>query len=229
MYNQECRREAKELDDYQDACCTIFTQLLALLPEAAVDTIKACAEWANIYATKDVPGLRNAPMQAVLNTNNRLYTALQAARSTRATFTLKQRKSESAHNFYERCMAAFQAHSKAGHGWPIETHYKKAIATLAHPPDHDRSNWTNGEPPAEEGKTLDDDCVEALKAIIFLNGLTDQYKEYNDHLANAFAESNDICPKRTLTAKERIARHKPSAAAPTPTPYYVCGLNGPLP
>ena len=101
-------------------------------------------------------------------------------------------------------MTAFQAHSKARHGWPVKPHHKEAIAALAHSPDHDRSNCTAGKPPAEEDKTLYKDCVKALKAIIFLKGLTDQYKEYNSRLANAFAESNCIYPKRTPTAKERI-------------------------
>ena len=55
--------------------------------------------------------------------------------------------------------------------------------------------------------------------MIFLEGLTEKYKEYNDRLANAFAENNDIYPKRTPTAKERIARHKPSAAAPSAATY----------
>ena len=98
-------------------------------------------------------------------------------------------------------MAAFQAHSKAGHGWPVETHYKEAVAALTRSPDHDRSNWTNGKSPAREGETLYDDCVEALKAIIFLEGLTDQYKEYTDRLAKPFAGNNGI-PNRTPTAKE---------------------------
>ena len=88
-----------------------------------MDTIKAHMGWAAIYTNKDVPGFRNVATQAVLNTDSRLYTALQAARSMRTTFTLKQRKSESAHDFYERCMTAFQAHSKAGHGWPVKTHH----------------------------------------------------------------------------------------------------------
>ena len=42
-YQQECKREAAELEDYRDASRTIFTRLLALLPEAAVDTMNARA------------------------------------------------------------------------------------------------------------------------------------------------------------------------------------------
>ena len=75
-YQQECKHEAKELKDYRDTCRTIFTRLLALLPEAAVDTMKARAGWATIYANRDIPGLRNAATQAISNTNSRLYTAL---------------------------------------------------------------------------------------------------------------------------------------------------------
>jgi hypothetical protein len=86
-------------------------------------------------------------------------------------------------------------------------------------PNHDRSNWVDGKPGTKEAETLYDDCIEALKAIIFLEGLTDQYKEYNTRLANAFAENNDIYPKRTPTAKERIARHRTTATAPAPAPY----------
>ena len=55
-----------------------------------MDTIKARAGWATIYADKAVPGLHNVATQTVSNTDSRLYTALQAARSTRTTFTLKQ-------------------------------------------------------------------------------------------------------------------------------------------
>merc|ERR1712086_294572 len=175
--------------------------------------------WATIYANGDIPGLRNAATQVISNTDSRQYITLQAARSTRSTFTLKQRKSESANDFYERCMTAFQAHSEAGHGWPVDAHYKEAVAALAVSPDHDRTRWTGGEPPADEEEALYDDCIEALKAVIFLEGLTEKYKEYNDRLANAFAENNDIYPKRTPTAKERIARHKPSTAAPPAATY----------
>merc|ERR1712153_200979 len=83
-YQQECKHEAAELKDkdYRDASRTIFTRLLALLPEAAVDTMKARAGWATIYANGDIPGLRNAATRAVSNPDSRLYTALQAARST---------------------------------------------------------------------------------------------------------------------------------------------------
>ena len=63
---------------------------MALLPEAAVDTIKARTEWLTIYETKDVPALHNAAMQAVSNPCSRLYTALQATQSTHTTFSLKQ-------------------------------------------------------------------------------------------------------------------------------------------
>ena len=74
-------------------------------------------------------------------------------------------------------------------------------------------------PPAEEGDTFYDNCIEALKVVIFLEGLTDRYKEYDDHLANAFAENNGIYPKCAPTTKERIVRHKPSAATPSSTMY----------
>ena len=33
-YNQECKRKAKELDNYHGTCRTIFTQLLTLLPRS---------------------------------------------------------------------------------------------------------------------------------------------------------------------------------------------------
>jgi hypothetical protein len=52
---------------------------MALLLEAAADTIKARTEWLIIYENKDVPALCNTAMQVVSNTDNRLYTSLQAA------------------------------------------------------------------------------------------------------------------------------------------------------
>ena len=67
-YNQECKQEAKEVEDYQDACRTIFARLMVLLLDAVVDTIKVRAEWLTIYKTKEFPALRNAAMQVVSNT-----------------------------------------------------------------------------------------------------------------------------------------------------------------
>jgi hypothetical protein len=149
----------------------------------------------------------------VSNTDNYLYTSLQAARSTKTTFSLKQQKEELVHNFYKRCMSAFHTHIKAGHGWSVEAHYKKAIAVFAQTPDHDKSGWTDNKPGPDKAKTLYDNYITALKAIIFLEGLLNTYNEYNDQLANAFAKNNNIYPKRTPIAKERVARHRTSAAA----------------
>ena len=113
---------------------------MALLPEAVVDTIKAHTGWLTIYETKDVPALRNTAMQAVSNTNKRLYTSLHVTQSTKTTFSLNQQNIESAHTFYERCITAFQAHTEAGHGWSVGAHYKEAIAPLAYFPNYDQSS-----------------------------------------------------------------------------------------
>ena len=106
LFSQECKREAKETEDYQDACRTIFTRLMALLLEAAADTIKARTEWLIIYENKAVPALRNTVMQAVSNTDSRLCTSLQAVRTSKTTFSFKQQREESVYNFYARCMTA---------------------------------------------------------------------------------------------------------------------------
>ena len=87
-------------------------------------------------------------------------------------------------------------HGETVHGWLVDTQYKEVIATLAHSPYHDRSSWADNEPGTEEAETLCDDCIKALKTIIFLKGLTDAYTEYNDQLANAFVKNSDTYPKR---------------------------------
>jgi hypothetical protein len=116
-------------------------------------------------------------------------------------------------------MTNFHAHSEAGHGWTVEAHYKEVIDRLAKLPDHDRSLWVDGEPDHLESNKLYDGCTEALKAMVFIEGLSDACKEYNARLENAFAEGNDIYPKRTATLKKRVVRHRPTA--PTHAPSYA--------
>jgi hypothetical protein len=82
-YANACKTEGEELKDYNDASRTIFTRLLALLPETAVDSMKARADWLTIDGDKDLSALRNTSMAGVSNADTRLYTALQACRSTR--------------------------------------------------------------------------------------------------------------------------------------------------
>ena len=220
-YAAACKAESDEVRDYDNASRTIFTRLLALLPETAVDSMKAREDWLTIDMEKNLSALRNAAMAGVSNADTRLYTALQACRSTRATFTARQRGGETTHEYYERCMTNFHAHNEAGHGWPVDAHYKEVVGKLAKLPDHDRSLWVDEEPGVTEANALYEACVEALKAMVFIEGLSDACKEYKARLENAYAEGNDIYPKRTATAKERVMRHRPAAPAQQAAPPYA--------
>jgi hypothetical protein len=51
-YAGACKTESDELKDYNDASRTIFTRLLALLPETAVDSMKAREDWLTIDGKK---------------------------------------------------------------------------------------------------------------------------------------------------------------------------------
>jgi hypothetical protein len=89
-------------------------------------------------------------------------------------------------------MTAFLTHGEAGHGWPVDAHYKEAIAVLARSPNHDQSSWADGDPGTDKAETLYEECAKALKAVIFLEGLADAHKEYNDGLANVFTKNSNI-------------------------------------
>ena len=143
-YEQALKQEAKEEEDYQEACRVLFLRVLAVLPQSAVDIIKARQDWASMDAAKDVIALRNAVIAAVTNADTRLYTPLQACRSMKDVLCLRQRKGETVHAYYDRCEQTFYAHQEAGHGWPVESHYQEVVKRLRTHPGHDRAAWTAG-------------------------------------------------------------------------------------
>ena len=106
-YEQALKHEAKEEEEYKEACRVLFIRVLAILPQAAVDVIKARQGWAAMDSAKDILALRNAVLAAVTNVDTRLYTPFQALRSTRDVASLRQRKGKTVHVFHDRCEQTF--------------------------------------------------------------------------------------------------------------------------
>ena len=214
-FEQASKREARDRGDYEDACRKIFGQVLALLPPSAVDSMKARADWAATDTNKDLVGLRSAAFAAVSNSDARLYLPLQAVRSARSAFGIRMRRNETIHGFHDRCDTAFHAHNEAGHGWPVDAHYHEVVAKLATDPTVDRSGWAGPDEPDEAtAARVYDACISAFQSVVFLEGLTEAYKEYNDRCENNYAEGTDIYAKTVPAAKERAARFQPAAQPP---------------
>ena len=176
-YKQALKQDAKEEEEYKEACGLLFLRVLAILPQSAVNIIKAFQDLASMDSTKDILALRNAVLAPATNDDTRLYTPFQSYRSVKDVANLHhQRKNETVHTYSDRCKQTFYAHQEAGHGWPLESHYQKEVKHLWLHPDHDCFKWEMGdsgymEPQGDEPQALFDYCADAFQAMVFINGL----------------------------------------------------------
>ena len=107
------------------------------------------------------------------------------------------------------CDTLSHSHNEAAHNRPVDTHCREEVTRVAALPKFDRSSWSEGEPNNETATLLYENCVDAFQATIFLKGLPDAYKEYNDRLKNAYTEGTDIYSKAPAIAKERVVSMLP--------------------
>ena len=126
--------QQKEHDDYKHNCRKIHDRVMVLLPQTAVDKLEARSDWRDITQTADILRLRSAVLAAVTNSDVRLYTPVQVARSSRLVICPRMRQSEFLHTYFEHAQTSFDAHNLGGFGWPLDAHYaEKVAARLASP------------------------------------------------------------------------------------------------
>ena len=169
---QQCKilleTQQKERDDYKRNCRRIHDRVMVLLPQTAVDKLEARSDWHDINQIADILRLRPAVLAAVMNSNVRLYTAVQAARSSRLAICPRICKGESLYTHFERAQTAFDAHDLGGFGWRVDAHYAEKVAARLVDPDHDRSLWLRGEPPQAEAAKIRRACVTAFQAVVLI-------------------------------------------------------------
>ena len=170
-YEQALKQEAKEEEEYKEACRVLFLRVLAILPQSAVDIVKTRQGWVAMDAAKDILALRSAVLAAVTNADARLYTPFRALLSTKDVANLRQRKGEAVHAFHNRSEQTFYAHQEAGNGWPVESHYQEEVKRLWLHPDHDCSLWVLGDNGYKEPQG---DEAQAVLAWLGLGSIEDQ-------------------------------------------------------
>ena len=64
-YEQALIQEANEEEEYKEVCRVLFLWVLSILPQSAVDIIKAREDWATMDAVKDILALHIAVLVVV--------------------------------------------------------------------------------------------------------------------------------------------------------------------